>query len=87
MTDEEVKKLKDGDYVEVEIDEDTYIGPIYHFKKTEKYLLGFYTEFCISKSQWELKTIGIKSSNVKRHLPEIISIENQMKKYYPQYFI
>lgn len=87
MTNEEVKKLKEGDYVEVEINGCIYIGPVFHLRKPEKYLLGFYTEFCANKPEWKLETIGIKAQEVKRHLPKLMSFDAQLKKYYPQYFI
>ena len=91
MTEKEVKKLKDGDYVEVEINGCIYIGPIHHFKHnfkaSEKYSCSFYTEFCSNKPEWDLEEIGIKAQEIRRYLPKIMSVDDQIKKYYPQYLV
>jgi hypothetical protein len=89
MTEEEVKKLKDGDYVEVKIGEDIYLGPVYQLSdlSTETFLVDFYTEVCISKSEWNLEILGIKPLNIKKSLPNLMSIDDQIKKFYPQYLI
>ena len=87
MTPEEIKNLKNGDYIEVEIDGYIYMGPFKHLSKPEKYSGMFYTEFCSNKSEWDLETIGVKSFEIKRHLPKLMSLDDQIKKYYPQYLI
>jgi hypothetical protein len=87
MTEKEVKNLKNGDYVEIEINGCIYVGPIHHLSKPEKYYCSFYTEFCANKPSWDLEEIGVKPQEIKRYLPEIMSVDNQIKKYYPQYFI
>jgi hypothetical protein len=87
MTEKEVKELKNGDYVEVEKDGCIYIGPINHLSKPEKYSCSFYTEFCANKPEWNLEEIGVKAEEIRRYLPELMSVDDQIKKYYPQYFI
>ena len=90
MTEQEVKELKVGDFVEIQIDNDIYIGSIIedYYKMYNTILL--YLDFCLTKEEWDLDTIRVNKKdfkNIKKHLPQLESLDSQIKRIYPQYFI
>jgi len=90
MTEQEVKQLNPGDFIEIKIDNDIYIGSIVedHYNMNNSILV--YLDFCLTKKEWDLDTIRVNEKdykNIKKYLPQLESLDSQIKRIYPQYFI
>ena len=90
MTEQEVKQLNPGDFIEIKIDNDIYIGSIVEDYYNMNNSILVYLDFCLTKKEWDLDTIRVNEKdykNIKKHLSQLESLDSQIKRIYPQYFI
>jgi len=77
-------KVKVGDFILYEHDENKYIGEIIDIKK---YILLVNPEFSLDEEEFYTDTIEVKKSQVLKKLEGIKSIYNQVKEKFPHYII
>lgn len=74
------EELKLGEYVYFELDSGNFIGPITRLAPNS---VKVYGEYCLNQLEWDLNEHVILYSSIKRALPKIKTLHNQIEEYYP----